>query len=74
MLNITRKGTLATLMIAATILILCLAVTALGAIQSKPFDSTTVLQEAIDAYKSGLPFKQLIKQPPLQVRSLLSKN
>jgi len=35
-LNLTRKKTLATLVIAATIFVLGLAATALGAIQSKP--------------------------------------
>jgi len=59
-LNLTRKKTLATLVIAATIFVLGLAATALGAIQSKPFNHTTVPQEVIDAYKSGLPFKQYI--------------
>ena len=34
--------------------------TALGAIQSKPFDSANVPQEVIDTYKSGLPFKQYV--------------
>ncbi len=60
MLNLTRKKTLAILVIAATIFVLGLAATALGVIQSKPFDSTTVPQEVIDAYKSGLPFKQYV--------------
>jgi len=59
-LNLTRKKALATLVIAATIFVLGLSATALGAIQSKPFDSTTVPQEVIDAYKSGLPFKQYV--------------
>jgi hypothetical protein len=62
MLNLTRKKTLAILVIAATIFVLGLAATALGEIQSKPFDSTTVPQEVIDAYKSGLPFKQYISE------------
>jgi hypothetical protein len=62
MLNLTKKKTLATLMVAATILILGLAATSLGDIQSKPFDSTTVPQEVIDVYKSGLPFKQYISE------------
>jgi hypothetical protein len=44
----------------ATIFVLGSAVTALGAIQSKPFDSTTTPQEVVDTYKSGLPFKQYI--------------
>ena len=47
-------------MTTATILVLGLAATALGAIQSKPFDSTTTPQEVVDIYKSGLPFKQYI--------------
>jgi len=59
-LNLTRKKDLASLVIAATIFVLGLPATALGAIQSKPFDSTTVPQEVIDAYKSGLPFKQYV--------------
>ena len=59
-LNLTRKKDLASLVIAATIFVLGLAATALGVIQSKPFDSTTVPQEVIDAYKSGLPFKQYV--------------
>ncbi|MGB6526740.1 MAG: hypothetical protein WBF33_01400 [Candidatus Nitrosopolaris sp.] len=54
------KKTLATVVIAATILVLSLAATVLGARQSKPFDNTTVPQEIIDAYKSGLPFKQYV--------------
>jgi len=61
-LNLTRKKDLASLVIAATIFVLGLSATALGAIQSKPFDSTTVPQEVIDAYKSGLPFKQYISE------------
>ena len=52
-----KKKTLATLVITATIFALGLAATALGAIQSKSFDSTTTPQEVIDIYKSGLPFK-----------------
>jgi hypothetical protein len=59
-LKLTRKKALATLVIAATIFVLGLAGTALGAIQSKPFDSTTVPQEVINTYKSGLPFKQYV--------------
>jgi hypothetical protein len=59
-LNVTRKKTLAILVIAATIFVLGLAATALGEMQSKPFDSTTVPQEVIEAYKSGLPFRQYI--------------
>ena len=55
-----KKKTLATLVITAIIFALGLAATALGAIQSKPFDSTTTPQEVIDIYKSGLPFKQYI--------------
>ena len=47
-------------MIAATIFVLGMAATALGVMQSKPFDSTTVPQEVIDAYKSRLPFKQYV--------------
>ena len=57
---ISRKKTLATLVITAIILVLGLATTALGAIQSKPFDSSTTPQEVVDTYKSGLPFKQHI--------------
>ena len=57
---ISRKKTLATLVITATILVLGLAATTLGAIQSKPFDSSTTPQEVVDTYKSGLPFKQYI--------------
>ncbi|MGB7953376.1 MAG: hypothetical protein WCF23_05295 [Candidatus Nitrosopolaris sp.] len=49
-------------MIAATIFVLGLPATALGVIQSKSFDSTTVPQEVIDAYKSELPFKQYISE------------
>ena len=59
---LTRKKALATLVIAATIFVLGMAATALAVIQSKPFDSTTVPQEVIDAYKSGLPFKQYISE------------
>jgi hypothetical protein len=70
-LNLTRKKALATLVIAATIFVLGMAATVLGVIQSKPFDSTTVPQEVIDAYKSGLPFKQYvsltIKNPSVQL-------
>jgi hypothetical protein len=55
-LNLTRKKALATPVIVATIFVLGLPATALGAIQSKPF----VPQEVIDAYKSGLPFKQYV--------------
>jgi hypothetical protein len=55
-----KKKTLATLVITATIFVLGLAAAALGAIQSKPFDSTTTPQEVVDIYKSGLPFKQYI--------------
>src|SRR6266571_8574862 len=62
MLSLTKKKTLSILVIAATIFVLGLAATALGEIQSKPFDSTTVPQEVIDAYKSGLPFKQYISE------------
>ena len=57
---ISRKKTLATLVITATILVLGLAATTLGAIQSKPFDSSTTPQEVVDTYKSGLPFKQYV--------------
>src|SRR5215467_11162739 len=57
---ISRKKTLATLVITAIILVLGLATTALRAIQSKPFDSSTTPQEVVDTYKSGLPFKQYI--------------
>ena len=57
---ISRKKTLATLVITAIILVLGLANTALGSIQSKPFDSSTTPQEVVDTYKSGLPFKQYI--------------
>ena len=57
---ISRKKTLATLVITAIILVLGLATTALGMIQSKPFDSSTTPQEVVDTYKSGLPFKQYI--------------
>jgi hypothetical protein len=57
---ISRKKTLATLVITAIILVLSLAATDSGAIQSKPFDSTTTPQEVVDIYKSGLPFKQYI--------------
>ena len=37
-----------------------MAATTLGAIQSKPFDSSTTPQEVVDTYKSGLPFKQYV--------------
>ena len=57
---ISRKKTLATLVTTATILVLGLAATTSGTIQSKPFDSTTTPQEVADIYKSGLPFKQYI--------------
>jgi hypothetical protein len=57
---ISRKKTLATLVTTAIILVLGLAATSLGAIQSKPFDSTTTPREVVDLYKSGLPFKQYI--------------
>jgi len=57
---ISRKKTLGTLVITATILVLGLAATASGAIQSKPFDSSTTPQEVVDTYKSGFPFKQYI--------------
>lgn len=59
-MKFTRKKALATLVIAATIFVLGLPATALGVIQSKSIDSTTVPQEVIDAYKSGLPFKQYV--------------
>ena len=62
MLSLTKKKTLAILVIAPTIFVLGLAATTLGEIQSKPFDSTTVPQEVKDAYKSGLPFKQYISE------------
>src|SRR6266571_4888823 len=62
MLSLTKKKTLAILVIASTIFVLGLAATTLGEIQSKPFDSTTVPQEVKDAYKSGLPFKQYISE------------
>ncbi|MGB6674668.1 MAG: hypothetical protein WBE34_19750 [Candidatus Nitrosopolaris sp.] len=44
-LNLTTKKALATPVIVATIFVLGLPATALGAIQSKPFDSTTVPQK-----------------------------
>jgi hypothetical protein len=58
--DVTMKKTLVTVVVAATIFVLGLAATVLVAMQTKPFDSTTVPQEIIDAYKSGLPFKQYV--------------
>jgi hypothetical protein len=51
--------------VAAVIFILGMAATALGATQQqkpKSFDSTTLPQQVIDVYKSGLPSKQYVSE------------
>lgn len=55
------------LVLAALIVILGMAASALGATQqpqqqAKPFDRTTLPQQVIELFKSGLPFKQYISE------------
>jgi len=55
------------LALAALIIILGMAASALGATQqqqqqAKPFDRTTLPQQVIELFKSGLPFKQYISE------------
>jgi len=60
LINSVNKKTLTTLAVSATIFVLGLAASAAGETKPKPFDSSTIPQEMLDSYKSGLPFKQYI--------------
>jgi hypothetical protein len=55
------------LVLAALIIVLGMAASALGATQqpqqqARPFDRTTLPQQLIDLFKSGLPFKQFVSE------------
>jgi hypothetical protein len=51
------------LIMAAVFFVLGVTASALGAAQqTKPFDGTTVPQQLVDVYKSGVPFKQYISE------------
>jgi hypothetical protein len=59
---IMRK-TSGSLIMAAVFFVLGMTASALGAAQqAKPFDGTTLPQQVVDVYKSGLPFKQYMSE------------
>jgi hypothetical protein len=61
--EIIMRKTSGSLIMAAVFFVLGMTASALGAAQqAKPFDGTTLPQQVVDVYKSGLPFKQYISE------------
>ena len=61
--EIIMRKTSGTLIMAAVFFVLGMTASAFGAAQqTKPFDGTTLPQQLVDVYKSGLPFKQYISE------------
>ncbi len=59
--EIIMRKTSGTLIMAAVFFVLGMTASAFGAAQqTKPFDGTTLPQQLVDVYKSGLPFKQYV--------------
>jgi hypothetical protein len=61
--EIIMRKTSGSLILATVFFVLGMTTSALGAAQqAKPFDGTTLPQQVLDVYKSGLPFKQYISE------------